>query len=91
MQHQQQQPRKLQQYRSTSPPPPSLDNIVTSYLREQHAKCSNPVATCPPFSLFRWVVTFFEIYLFFKLVLSNLLIRYSTHSNFVEKVTHATH
>lgn len=33
--------------------PPSLDSIVTGYLREQHAHCSNPVATCPPFSLLR--------------------------------------
>lgn len=30
---------------------PSLDGIVTEYLREQHAHCSNPVSTCPPFSL----------------------------------------
>ncbi|CAH1785027.1 unnamed protein product [Owenia fusiformis] len=29
----------------------SLDKIVTSYLRRQHMMCSNPVGTCPPFSL----------------------------------------
>ena len=32
---------------------PTLDGIVTEYLREQHAHCSNPVSTCPPFSLLR--------------------------------------
>ena len=31
----------------------SLDDIVTEYLRKQHAACQNPVVTCPPFSLFR--------------------------------------
>ncbi|XP_076447473.1 DDB1- and CUL4-associated factor 1-like isoform X2 [Babylonia areolata] len=30
----------------------SLDNIVTEYLRKQHALCRNPVSTCPPMSLF---------------------------------------
>lgn len=30
----------------------SLEKIVTSYLRKQHALCKNPVVTCPPFSLF---------------------------------------
>ncbi|KAM6980512.1 DDB1- and CUL4-associated factor 1-like [Aplochiton taeniatus] len=34
------------------PSPPALDNIITEYLREQHARCPNPVTTCPPFSLF---------------------------------------
>uniref|UniRef100_A0A2K5DZ44 DDB1- and CUL4-associated factor 1 n=1 Tax=Aotus nancymaae TaxID=37293 RepID=A0A2K5DZ44_AOTNA len=34
------------------PSPPKLDSIITEYLREQHARCKNPVATCPPFSLF---------------------------------------
>lgn len=30
----------------------SLCSIITEYLREQHARCKNPVTTCPPFSLF---------------------------------------
>uniref|UniRef100_T1J9J0 DDB1- and CUL4-associated factor 1 n=1 Tax=Strigamia maritima TaxID=126957 RepID=T1J9J0_STRMM len=30
----------------------TLDNIVTEYLRKQHALCRNPVITCPPFDLF---------------------------------------
>ena len=34
------------------PSPPTLDSIITEYLREQHARCKTPVATCPPFSLF---------------------------------------
>ncbi|KAJ8260318.1 hypothetical protein GJAV_G00179600 [Gymnothorax javanicus] len=34
------------------PSPPALDSIITEYLREQHARCKHPVATCPPFSLF---------------------------------------
>uniref|UniRef100_A0A673G4S2 DDB1- and CUL4-associated factor 1 n=1 Tax=Sinocyclocheilus rhinocerous TaxID=307959 RepID=A0A673G4S2_9TELE len=34
------------------PSPPTLDSIITEYLREQHARCKNPVTTCPPFSLF---------------------------------------
>uniref|UniRef100_A0A673XD32 DDB1 and CUL4 associated factor 1 n=1 Tax=Salmo trutta TaxID=8032 RepID=A0A673XD32_SALTR len=34
------------------PSPPALDSIITDYLREQHARCRNPVTTCPPFSLF---------------------------------------
>ncbi|KAI1892378.1 hypothetical protein AGOR_G00132750 [Albula goreensis] len=34
------------------PSPPSLDGIITEYLREQHARCKNPVTSCPPFSLF---------------------------------------
>ncbi|CAN9512112.1 unnamed protein product [Ophioblennius macclurei] len=34
------------------PPPPTLDSIITKYLREQHSRCHNPVTTCPPFSLF---------------------------------------
>ncbi|KAI0224040.1 DDB1- and CUL4-associated factor 1 [Lamellibrachia satsuma] len=32
-------------------PSVSLDEIVTEYLRKQHASCTNPVVTCPPFSL----------------------------------------
>ncbi|CAB3993233.1 DDB1- and CUL4-associated factor 1 isoform X1, partial [Paramuricea clavata] len=36
---------------SRSPSPPTLDSIVTQYLRNQHAKCSHPVSVCPPFSL----------------------------------------
>ncbi|XP_036064956.1 LOW QUALITY PROTEIN: DDB1- and CUL4-associated factor 1-like [Onychomys torridus] len=32
--------------------PPTLDSIITEHLREQHARCKNPIATCPPFSLF---------------------------------------
>ncbi|XP_028407951.1 DDB1- and CUL4-associated factor 1-like [Dendronephthya gigantea] len=34
-----------------SPSPPTLDSIVTQYLRNQHAKCPHPVSVCPPFSL----------------------------------------
>ncbi|KAM3620844.1 uncharacterized protein V6R79_002806 [Siganus canaliculatus] len=34
------------------PTPPTLDSIITEYLREQHARCPNPVTTCPPFSLY---------------------------------------
>ncbi|XP_052603389.1 DDB1- and CUL4-associated factor 1-like isoform X2 [Peromyscus californicus insignis] len=34
------------------PSPPTLDSIITEHLREQHARCKNPIATCPPFSLF---------------------------------------
>ncbi|XP_024118657.1 DDB1- and CUL4-associated factor 1 isoform X1 [Oryzias melastigma] len=34
------------------PSPPSLDSIIIEYLRKQHARCPNPVTTCPPFSLF---------------------------------------
>lgn len=30
----------------------SFCSIITEYLREQHARCKNPVTTCPPFSLF---------------------------------------
>ncbi len=29
-----------------------ISSIITEYLREQHARCKNPVTTCPPFSLF---------------------------------------
>jgi len=35
------------------PSPPTLDLIVTRYLREQHAQCNNPVSAGPPFSLLR--------------------------------------
>ncbi|XP_071500880.1 DDB1- and CUL4-associated factor 1-like [Diadema antillarum] len=37
--------------RQSSKSPPSLDLIVSQYLREQHAHCSNPVVACPSFSL----------------------------------------
>ena len=44
--------------RDTRPPsPPTLDLIVTRYLREQHAQCTNPVSAGPPFSLIRLVAT----------------------------------
>ncbi|XP_070545766.1 DDB1- and CUL4-associated factor 1-like [Ptychodera flava] len=33
------------------PSPPTLDSIVQNYLMEQHARCKNPVVTCPQFSL----------------------------------------
>lgn len=40
--------------RNTRPPsPPTLDLIVTRYLRDQHAQCNNPVSAGPPFSLLR--------------------------------------
>ncbi|KAK3744369.1 hypothetical protein QZH41_014026 [Actinostola sp. cb2023] len=39
---------------ASSHPPPTLDAIVTWFLRQQHAQCSNPVSVCPPFSLFRY-------------------------------------
>lgn len=42
---------------------PSLDTIVTNYLREQHAHCRNPVTTCPEFSLRRYF--FFSILHFY--------------------------
>ncbi|KAJ8047078.1 DDB1- and CUL4-associated factor 1 [Holothuria leucospilota] len=32
-------------------PPPTLDSIVSQYLREQHAQCSDPVVACPEFCL----------------------------------------
>ncbi|XP_077978167.1 DDB1- and CUL4-associated factor 1-like [Glandiceps talaboti] len=32
---------------------PSLDSIVKQYLRNQHVKCTNPVAVCPTFKLRR--------------------------------------
>jgi len=32
---------------------PTLNTIVTNYLREQHAHCRNPITTCPEFSLRR--------------------------------------
>ncbi|XP_032243093.2 DDB1- and CUL4-associated factor 1 [Nematostella vectensis] len=35
------------------PAPPTLDDIVTRFLRDQHAQCSNPMSACPPFSLLR--------------------------------------
>ncbi|CAD6194594.1 unnamed protein product [Caenorhabditis auriculariae] len=37
---------------STIKPCKVLDDIITEYLRGQHTMCSNPVTTCPPFSLF---------------------------------------
>ncbi|XP_075869268.1 DDB1- and CUL4-associated factor 1-like isoform X2 [Nelusetta ayraudi] len=36
-----------------APASPTLDDIIRGYLREQHARCPNPVSTCPPFSLYR--------------------------------------
>ena len=33
-------------------PHKSLSDIVHSYFRNEHAMCRNPVANCPPFSLF---------------------------------------
>uniref|UniRef100_A0A914X2Z4 LisH domain-containing protein n=1 Tax=Plectus sambesii TaxID=2011161 RepID=A0A914X2Z4_9BILA len=33
-------------------PHKSLEEIITEYFRKQHATCRNPVAACPPFSLF---------------------------------------
>ncbi|XP_055016136.1 DDB1- and CUL4-associated factor 1-like isoform X2 [Boleophthalmus pectinirostris] len=47
-----QTPAMKKQFERHLPSPPSLDNIITEYLREQHARCPNPVTTCPPFSLF---------------------------------------
>ncbi|XP_056279423.1 DDB1- and CUL4-associated factor 1-like isoform X1 [Pseudoliparis swirei] len=47
-----QSPAMKKQFDRHLPSPPALDNIITEYLREQHARCKNPVATCPPFSLF---------------------------------------
>lgn len=35
----------------------SLERIVTEYLRKQHALCTNPLRTCPPFSLFEYVLS----------------------------------
>ncbi|XP_071806526.1 DDB1- and CUL4-associated factor 1-like [Asterias amurensis] len=40
-----------QSKRRQVPSPPSLDIIVSQYLREQHAHCRNPVVACPSFSL----------------------------------------
>lgn len=47
-----QSPAMKKQFDRHLPSPPALDSIITEYLREQHARCKNPVATCPPFSLF---------------------------------------
>ncbi|XP_057681856.1 DDB1- and CUL4-associated factor 1-like [Corythoichthys intestinalis] len=47
-----QTPAIKKQFDRHMPSPPALDSIITEYLREQHARCKNPVATCPPFSLF---------------------------------------
>lgn len=47
-----QTPAMKKQFDRHLPSPPALDSIITEYLREQHARCKNPVATCPPFSLF---------------------------------------
>lgn len=33
----------------------TLNKIITSYFRKQHALCKNPVVTCPPFSLYEYV------------------------------------
>ncbi|TNN30588.1 Protein VPRBP [Liparis tanakae] len=43
----------MRKQQERAPPcPPTLDSIIVEYLREQHARCPNPVTTCPPFSLF---------------------------------------
>lgn len=47
-----QSPAMKKQFERHLPSPPALESIITEYLREQHARCKNPVATCPPFSLF---------------------------------------
>lgn len=47
-----QTPAMKKQFERHLPSPPTLDSIITEYLREQHARCPNPVTTCPPFSLF---------------------------------------
>uniref|UniRef100_A0A3Q1G538 DDB1- and CUL4-associated factor 1 n=1 Tax=Acanthochromis polyacanthus TaxID=80966 RepID=A0A3Q1G538_9TELE len=47
-----QTPAMKKQLERLLPSPPTLDSIITEYLREQHARCPNPVTTCPPFSLF---------------------------------------
>lgn len=47
-----QSPAMKKQFDRHLPSPPVLDSIITEYLREQHSRCKNPVATCPPFSLF---------------------------------------
>uniref|UniRef100_A0AAV2M872 DDB1- and CUL4-associated factor 1 n=1 Tax=Knipowitschia caucasica TaxID=637954 RepID=A0AAV2M872_KNICA len=47
-----QTPAMKKQFERHQPSPPTLDSIITEYLREQHARCPNPVTTCPPFSLF---------------------------------------
>ncbi|XP_072307893.1 DDB1- and CUL4-associated factor 1-like isoform X1 [Eucyclogobius newberryi] len=47
-----QTPAMKKQFELHLPSPPTLDGIITEYLREQHARCPNPVTTCPPFSLF---------------------------------------
>ncbi|XP_068171013.1 DDB1- and CUL4-associated factor 1-like isoform X1 [Antennarius striatus] len=47
-----QTPAMKKQLESALPSPPTLDSIITEYLREQHARCPNPVTTCPPFSLY---------------------------------------
>lgn len=47
-----QTPAMKKQFERHLPCPPTLDSIITEYLREQHARCPNPVTTCPPFSLF---------------------------------------
>ncbi|XP_056293219.1 DDB1- and CUL4-associated factor 1-like isoform X2 [Pseudoliparis swirei] len=47
-----QTPAMRKQQERAPPCPPTLDSIIVEYLREQHARCPNPVTTCPPFSLF---------------------------------------
>lgn len=47
-----QTPAMRKQLQRLRPSPPTLDSIVTEYLREQHARCPAPVTTCPPFSLY---------------------------------------
>ncbi|XP_078803974.1 DDB1- and CUL4-associated factor 1-like isoform X3 [Oryzias latipes] len=47
-----QSPAMKKQLERHLPTPPTLDSIIMEYLRKQHARCPNPVTTCPPFSLF---------------------------------------
>uniref|UniRef100_H3CH15 DDB1- and CUL4-associated factor 1 n=1 Tax=Tetraodon nigroviridis TaxID=99883 RepID=H3CH15_TETNG len=47
-----QTPAMRKQLERLHPSPPTLDSIITEYLREQHARCPAPVTTCPPFSLY---------------------------------------
>jgi len=39
--------------RTLDPPSLTLDGIITEYLKNQHALCKHPVATCPRFDLFK--------------------------------------
>lgn len=61
----------------------TLDKIVTEYLRKQHALCRNPVTTCPPMSLFKWVATFNILHVWICI----LLIKLESYKYTVLKVT----